>query len=61
MQQVLRQRGEDEGADAGAADSDARSQGALLLEVVAHADDGGEVNHAQAQPCRPQTAAEVIE
>ena len=43
------QRGEDEGAEPRAANCDARREGALLLEVDGDADDGGEVDEAEAE------------
>ena len=43
------QRGEDEGAEPRAAHRDASREGALLLEVDGDADDGGEVDEAEAE------------
>ena len=45
----LREGGEDERADAGAADGDAGGEGAAAVEVVRHDDDGGHVAEREAE------------
>ncbi len=47
--EVLRQRGEEEGADATAADGDAGGEGPASVEVVGDDDDGGDVAERQAE------------